>query len=324
MIPNQWYPIFDSGRLRRGRPTGVTRLGRELVLWRRADGSVAALPDRCPHRAARLSRGRIRDDQIACPYHGFRFDGGGRCVLVPANGADAPILDSLHAEPVPVREGHGLVWLWHGEPSAAAPELPWFGPDVAEERVSATLERQVSVHYLRVMENATDVHHFPFVHKTLMPGLGARVIDFEASQRGREIAVRGALVRDGPRPGRRWPFEVHLRLPTLIYFDVFPGLRFLLSATPIDAERTWLWGRYSQRWVPAALGGRQLVRVFGEIDFQVTFLRQDLPTLRSQLVDDPGDISGYHLIEADRGVALFFALRHRLLRDAAGSGIAAA
>ena len=34
MIPNQWYPIFDSGRLRRGRPTGVTRLGRELVLWR--------------------------------------------------------------------------------------------------------------------------------------------------------------------------------------------------------------------------------------------------------------------------------------------------
>ena len=119
MIPNQWYPIFDSGRLRRGRPTGVTRLGRELVLWRRADGSVAALPDRCPHRSARLSRGRIRDDQIACPYHGFRFDGRGRCVLVPANGADAPIPDSLHTEPAPVREGHGLVWLWHGDPREA-------------------------------------------------------------------------------------------------------------------------------------------------------------------------------------------------------------
>jgi len=324
MIPNQWYPILDSGRLRRGRPTGVTRLGRELVLWRRADGSVAALPDRCPHRAARLSRGRICDDQIACPYHGFRFDGRGRCVLVPANGADAPVPDSLHAEPVPVREGRGLVWLWHGEPSAAAPELPWFGPDVAEEGVAATVERQLEVPYLRVMENATDVHHFPFVHKTLVPGIGSRVVDFEASQRDHEIAVRGALVRDGPRPGRRWPFEVHLRIPTLVFFDVFPGLRFVLSATPIDAERTWLWGRYSQSWLPAALGGRLLVRAFGEIDFQVTFIRQDLPTLQSQLVDDPGDISGYNLIEADRGVALFFSLRHRLLRDAAGSGIAAA
>jgi len=324
MIPNQWYPIFDSGRLRRGGSVGVTRLGREWVLWRRSDGSVAALPDRCPHRAARLSRGRVRDDHIVCPYHGFRFDGLGRCALVPADGAGAPIHDSLHTEPARVREGHGLVWLWHGDAGQAAPELPWFGSDVVEERVSATLTRQVPVNYLRVMENATDVHHFPFVHKMLMPGIGSRVVDFEASERDHEIAVRGALVRDGPRPGRRWPFEIHLRLPTLAYFDVLPGLCFVLSATPIDAGRTWLWGRYSQSRVPAVLGGRVLVRAFGAIDFQVTFVGQDLPTLQSQLLDDPGDISGYNLVEADRGVALFFSLRHRLLRGADRSGIAAA
>lgn len=316
MIPNQWYPVYDAGRLKPGRPVGVTRFGRELVLWRRVDGAVAALPDRCPHRAARLSRGRVQGDHVVCPYHGFRFDGGGRCVLVPANGSEASVPGAMHTEPLVAREGHGLVWLWHGDPAGAQGDLPWFGGDALEKKVTATVEREIPVHYLRVMENATDVHHFPFVHKTLWPGVGPRVADFEAHERGHEITVRGALVRDDPRRGRRWPFEIHLRIPTLAYFDIVPGIRFVLSATPMDDRRTWLWGRYSQSRIPAGIGGRQLVRAFGELDFQWTFVRQDLPTLRSQLLDDPGDVSDYNLIEADRGVALFFSLRRRLLRAA--------
>jgi Rieske [2Fe-2S] domain len=61
-IPNQWYPIFDSMRLKRRKPVGVTRLGEQLVLWRDSSGAVVGMFDRCSHRAARLSLGWIHDD----------------------------------------------------------------------------------------------------------------------------------------------------------------------------------------------------------------------------------------------------------------------
>ena len=88
-IPNQWYPIFDSSKLKRRKPVGVTRLGERLVLWRDGSGAAVCMTDRCPHRAAQLSLGWVRDDCLACPFHGLRFDSAGRCVLIPANG-EAP------------------------------------------------------------------------------------------------------------------------------------------------------------------------------------------------------------------------------------------
>ena len=73
-IPNQWYPIFDSSKLRRRKPVGITRLGERLVLWRDSSGTAVCMADRCPHRAAQLSLGWVRDDCLVCPFHGLRFD----------------------------------------------------------------------------------------------------------------------------------------------------------------------------------------------------------------------------------------------------------
>ncbi|WP_425161602.1 Rieske 2Fe-2S domain-containing protein, partial [Candidatus Binatus sp.] len=78
-----WYPIAASGGVVKRKPIGIKRLGQALVLWRADDGRVICVPDRCSHRAAALSAGKIRDGCLECPYHGLRFDASGQCVLIP-------------------------------------------------------------------------------------------------------------------------------------------------------------------------------------------------------------------------------------------------
>ena len=69
-------------------PLGLTLLDTPIVLWRSPDGGLSAARDQCPHRGAALSLGELRGDTLMCPYHGWRYDGGGHCVL-PAGDAGA-------------------------------------------------------------------------------------------------------------------------------------------------------------------------------------------------------------------------------------------
>ena len=60
MIREQWYAILSAKEVRPGKPVGVTRMSQKLVLWRKEDGSVACIADRCCHRGASLAAGRIK------------------------------------------------------------------------------------------------------------------------------------------------------------------------------------------------------------------------------------------------------------------------
>ena len=55
-------------------------LGDPVLLFRKEDGGVAAMIDRCPHRFAPLSMGTRTGDTITCAYHGLSFEAGGACV----------------------------------------------------------------------------------------------------------------------------------------------------------------------------------------------------------------------------------------------------
>jgi len=86
MIPNQWYAILESNEVKKGKPVGVTRMGEKLVAWRDSRGRVTVMADQCPHRGVALSVGKLTNDCIQCPFHGFEYDTRGTCRLVPANG----------------------------------------------------------------------------------------------------------------------------------------------------------------------------------------------------------------------------------------------
>ena len=83
MLINQWY-VLSASREVGDEPIGVTALGRKFVLFRDADGRARCLSNVCVHKGGSLCHGRVRDGAIECPYHGWRYDGDGDCIEIPA------------------------------------------------------------------------------------------------------------------------------------------------------------------------------------------------------------------------------------------------
>src|SRR3546814_16896615 len=71
-LRNAWYAAAWSEEIG-GTPLGRTFLEQPVVLFRETDGTTVALADRCPHRFAPLSKGKLVGNAIECPYHGLRF-----------------------------------------------------------------------------------------------------------------------------------------------------------------------------------------------------------------------------------------------------------
>ena len=113
ILLNDWHPVAASEALTAA-PMAATLLGRELVLWRDAAGGVHAWEDRCPHRGARFSIGRVEQGELVCAYHGWRFDAKGACTRVPSQPGQP--LPRTTARAYAAREAYGLVWACVGEP----------------------------------------------------------------------------------------------------------------------------------------------------------------------------------------------------------------
>lgn len=82
---NLWVALCPSEVVVRDKPTALTLAGERIVLFRDPDGLVRTLIDQCPHRGVALSLGSVERGVIACPFHGWQFDGAGRCLHVPWN-----------------------------------------------------------------------------------------------------------------------------------------------------------------------------------------------------------------------------------------------
>ena len=92
---NCWYVAGWSHDIVAGSLVSRTILGEPIVLYRKADGGVAALEDRCCHRMAPLTRGRIEGDDLRCMYHGLKFAPDGRCIEIPGQKL-IPQLSLIH------------------------------------------------------------------------------------------------------------------------------------------------------------------------------------------------------------------------------------
>jgi phenylpropionate dioxygenase-like ring-hydroxylating dioxygenase large terminal subunit len=161
---NVWTPVELARRLGR-RPLRVRVAGQQVVLFRGEGGRPGALLDRCPHRGAALSLGRVVDGCVECPFHGWRFSPEGACRAVPLNDVPQARRERLGATALPVRERAGLLWLYTRPGTAAEDE-----PQVSEVLADATLVHWLGsatwrMHWSRAMENALDFAHLPFVHR---------------------------------------------------------------------------------------------------------------------------------------------------------------
>ncbi len=129
MIPQGWWPVALASEVLAGRPYAAVVHGLEIVLFRDGAGHVAALTDRCAHRRAPLSLGKVTDaGLIECPYHGWRYDGTtGACRSIPNLSASEAIPKTYRVRAFPVREEAGFILVdcldGEGAPGAS-PAIP--------------------------------------------------------------------------------------------------------------------------------------------------------------------------------------------------------
>ena len=124
-----WRAVGLSDTLR-PRDVRASRVdGVDVVVWRQASGKAHVWRNQCPHRGMRLSFGCVRDDTLACMYHGWRFAGSGACQQIPAQPDFTPPA-TLHSEPLACKEEGGFVW------AAVNPELD--GPTPVDGTTPAT------------------------------------------------------------------------------------------------------------------------------------------------------------------------------------------
>lgn len=122
-LRNYWYPILLSEDVGRNKPVSIKCLGENLVVWRDNLGLPSVLLDRCPHRAAKLSLGRVLGPHLQCAFHGLRFDKDGQCALVPWEPDDDPGVKEVSVPSYPARELGGYIWAFLGDARTAPPPL---------------------------------------------------------------------------------------------------------------------------------------------------------------------------------------------------------
>jgi phenylpropionate dioxygenase-like ring-hydroxylating dioxygenase large terminal subunit len=114
-LRNYWYPVIESEKVKADEPTSFVMLGEALVAWRDRAGRPCVVRDKCPHRAAKLSQGRVLGGDLQCRWHGLRFDGAGRCTLIPWEPNDSKLLAEAGVVGYPAKEVGGQIWAYLGD-----------------------------------------------------------------------------------------------------------------------------------------------------------------------------------------------------------------
>ena len=143
---HQWYPVSPVEDIDPKKPTAVTVLGIRLVIWKPKTSDYQVFIDKCPHRLAPLSEGRVdeKTGNLMCSYHGWEFNAQGTCTRIPQ--AENPEIvtknqKNLCAVSLPVRQENDLLWVW---PDANSPQLAEETPLPLSPQIDANMIGKLS------------------------------------------------------------------------------------------------------------------------------------------------------------------------------------
>lgn len=232
LIRNGWYVAAPSLRLR-AEPLACRVLDHDIVLFRDASGAVRALLDRCCHRGVRLSLGTVNDGVISCHYHGWRYDGSGRCVCIPSLTRDEEPSPRARVRAFTCLEQQAYVWVWvgEGEPDPPAP--------ARIESFEEFLWQQGSIEMACAaglgIENNLDWCHPAFAHPwahgqffySRLAGPQERAYETRITEDGMVLFGPATASETEPIPAQCW-FKARFTLPDRLTLEMGYGSRSLI------------------------------------------------------------------------------------------------
>jgi len=249
-LRNLWYMAALADTLAPGAMRREMICAEPVLLGRTREGRAFALRDICPHRAAPLSAGRIRNGEVECPYHGWRFKPDGQCAAIPSVLQDQNIeVDKIRVASYPLREQDGLLWVYFpndpksdAAPAMEPPRIPI--PDAKPRFVEAQMFPCELDH---AVVGLMDPAHGPFVHKSWWWRSEASM---HAKAKKHAPSTRGfTMVEHKPSANSFFYKILGGNLSTEIKFEL-PGLRFehikagknhvlgFTAVTPVDHAHT--------------------------------------------------------------------------------------
>jgi phenylpropionate dioxygenase-like ring-hydroxylating dioxygenase large terminal subunit len=207
-LRNAWYVAAWSDDIGEGGLIARTIMDEPIALFRKADGEVSAIEDRCAHRFAPLSMGKlVGGDRIQCAYHGLEFDGTGACVRNPHGAKNIP--SRARVKSYPVVEKHKAVWIWMGEAPADAAKVPDFSvlDNVPELHTTKRDSITIRANYQLIIDNLLDLSHTSYLHEGILGNADTVESEITAEQDGDDVVISRHATNSAP-PGmfaQFWP-----------------------------------------------------------------------------------------------------------------------
>ena len=164
LLRRYWHPVAAAAELTEQKPIRAVKiLGEDLVVYRDKAGRYGLVGEHCPHRLASLAYGRVDEEGIRCPYHGWKFDGAGKCLEQPAEPPEKGFKDRIQHVAYPVEYLGGLIYAYFGP--APAPLVPRWDVLVWEHgKRWIVKDSLIDCNWLQAMENSVDPAHLFWLH----------------------------------------------------------------------------------------------------------------------------------------------------------------
>lgn len=303
-----WHPIAVAADVR-DQPVAATLLDQRLVIYRTPAG-LSVANDICLHRGVPLSMGWIENGELVCKYHGFRYDGVGRCVAIPAHPG-AAIPPKLCLKSYPAVERYGLIWTClSGTPANVLPEIPEWNDPVYQHVNPPPVDMAAAAG--RQTEGFLDVAHLPWVHDQTFADRTRQVVPrYEVNRTPTGLHMEydspvssylrqdGSKVETGATALRVWdvylPFAASLKA-----FNADGGHPIVLNvASPVSARKTRLFTALLRNY-----DQDQPVQPY--IDFNLRIFNEDRDVVERQYPEDlPIDLAAEVHIRADQTSILY-------------------
>ena len=322
MIYNMWYAVLDSKEVKKNKPFFAKRLNKNLVFWRDSNNNICCIDDKCCHRGASLSHGKICGNNVACPFHGFQFDKTGKTVMIPANGKNTEVNKNFFVEGYEVKELYGFIWLWYGDKDKINDRI-MFPDDLKDKKFSySTIRDEWHNHYTRCIENQLDVVHISFVHHNTI-GRGNKTVvngplaELDENNNTLKFYVNNVIdngqkaLSSSEMKKEDFKYFLYFYFPNTWQNYIFEKMRVFGVFAPVDDENTIIYMRFYQKVMNIPFL-KNIINFIGK-KYSAVVLKQDKDVVKTQSSKESYlGMKEEKLIAGDKPIIIYRSTRDKL------------